>query len=144
MLSYEHKLKQREDTLNDLERDASYFRGKNYFGDDGMQNYFVFQPMYKYFKKIIDSTENTVYVHYCQSNRLSDGKINAPGTSSSNDQASILEYGGAGIRLKFKGDSLRQNKVIYSHGKIVNIYTVYEISSAFTRKSSFTLKNSLL
>ena len=36
VLSYEHKLKQREDTINDLERDASYFRGKNYFSDDGM------------------------------------------------------------------------------------------------------------
>ena len=29
--------------------DASYFRGKNYFGDDGTQNYLVFQPSYKYF-----------------------------------------------------------------------------------------------
>ena len=43
VLSYEHKLKQREDRINDLERDVSYFRGKNYFGDDGMKNYLVFQ-----------------------------------------------------------------------------------------------------
>ena len=28
--------------------DASYFRGKNYFGDVGAQNYLVFQPSYKY------------------------------------------------------------------------------------------------
>ena len=28
MLSYDNKLKQREDTINDLERYASYFRGK--------------------------------------------------------------------------------------------------------------------
>ena len=28
VLSYEHKLKRREDTIKDLERDASYFRGK--------------------------------------------------------------------------------------------------------------------
>ena len=143
VLSYEHKLKQREDTINDLERDASYFRGKNYFDDDGMQNYFVFQPLYKYFKRVLDSTDNTVYVHYWQSKGLSDGKINAPGTSSSNDQAPILEYGGAGIRLKFKGDPLRQNKVTYNHEKIVNIYIVYEINSTCTSKSSFTLKNSL-
>ena len=54
-----------------------------------------------------------------------------------------MEYGGAEIRLKFKGDLLRQNKVRYNHGKIVNIYTVYEISSTFTSQSSFTLKNSL-
>ena len=48
-----------------------------------------------------------------------------------------------GIRLKFKGDSLGQNKVTYNQGKIVNIYIVYEISSTFTSQSSFTLKNSL-
>ena len=143
VLSYEHKLKQRKDTIHDLERDASYFRGKNYFGDDGMQNYFVFQPMYKYCKKVIDSTNNTVYAHCWQSKGLSDGKINAPGTSSSNDEAPILEYGGAEIRLKIKGDSLRQNKVTYNHGKIVKIYIVYEISSTFTSQSSFALKNSL-
>ena len=97
VLSYEHKLKQREDTVNDLERDASYFRGKNYFGDDGMQNYFVFQPMYKYFKKVIDSTNNIVYVNYWQSKGLSDGKINASGASRCNDQTPVLENGGAGI-----------------------------------------------
>ena len=32
--------------------DSSYFRGKNDFEEDGTQNYLVFQPMYKYFKKI--------------------------------------------------------------------------------------------
>ena len=30
--------------------DSSYFRGKNYFDDDGTQNYLVFQPKEKYFK----------------------------------------------------------------------------------------------
>ena len=142
MLSYEQKLKQREDIRNDLERDASYFRGKNSF-DDGMQNYFVFQPIYKYFKRVIDSTNNAVYVHYWHSKRLSDGKINATGTSSNNDQVPILKYGGAGIRLKFKGDLLGQNRVTYNHEKIVNIYIVYEISFAFTSQSSFALKKSL-
>ena len=101
--------------MNDLESDASYFRDKNYFGDDGIQNYFIFQPMYKYFKRVIDSADNNVYVHYWQSKGLSDEKVNVPGTSSSNDQAPISEYGGAGIILKFKGDSSRQNKVPYNH-----------------------------
>ena len=82
-------------------------------------------------------------MHYWQSKGLSDGKINAPGTSGSNDQVPILEYGGAGITLKFKGDCLRQNKVTYNHGKIVNISSVYEIRLTFTSQSSFSLKNSL-
>ena len=32
--------------------DSSYFRGKSHFEDDGIQNYLVFQPMYRYFKEI--------------------------------------------------------------------------------------------
>ena len=76
--------------------------------------------MYKYFKRVIDSTHNTIYVNYWQSKGLSYRKINAPDTSTSNDQAPILEYGGAGIRFKFKADLLRQNKVTNSHGKIVD------------------------
>ena len=39
VFSYEHKLKQREDIINDLKRYATYLRGKNYFdGNDGAQN----------------------------------------------------------------------------------------------------------
>ena len=72
---------------------------------------FYFSRCIRTLKKVIDNTHNNVYVHYWQSKGLSDGKINAPGTSISNDQAPILECGGAGIRLKFKGDSLRQNKI---------------------------------
>ena len=92
-------------------------------------------------KKVIDSTDNTVYVHYWQSKGLSDGKINSRNTSSSNDEAPILEYESAGIRSKFKRDFLRQNKLIYNHEIIVNI--IYEISSIFTSQNSFTLKNYL-
>ena len=58
VLSYEHKLKQRKDTINDLERVTSYFRCKNCFdSNDSTQNYLVFQPMYKYFNASVkDST----------------------------------------------------------------------------------------
>ena len=107
-----------------------------------MQNYFVFQLVYKYLKRVIDSTDNNiVYVHYWQSKGISDGKINAPGTSSSNDMAPILEETKMG--LKFKNDLLRQNKVTYNHGKLLNICIIYEISYTFTSQSTFTLKNSL-
>ena len=32
--------------------DSSYFIGKSHFEEDGTQNNLVFQPMYRYFKKI--------------------------------------------------------------------------------------------
>ena len=106
-----------------------------------MQNYLVFQPMYKYFKRVIDSTNCTVYVHYWQSKGLPDKKINAPKTSTSNDQAPILEYESDRISLQFREDLLRQNKVTYNHWSIVNIYIVYKISSTFARQINLTLKN---
>ena len=34
--------------------DSCCFRGKHHFEGDGTQNYLVFQPMYRYFKKIGD------------------------------------------------------------------------------------------
>ena len=47
---------------NDI--DSAYFRGKTYFDDDdGTQNYSVFQCVYKYFKRVIDSTSNNTYTH---------------------------------------------------------------------------------
>ena len=32
--------------------DSSYFRGKNYFDEDGKQNYLVFIPIFRYFRLI--------------------------------------------------------------------------------------------
>ena len=41
-----------ENKLKKLEKfDAAYFRRKNYFEEDGTENYLVFQPVYKYFEK---------------------------------------------------------------------------------------------
>ena len=42
-----------ENQLKKLQKfDSSYFTGRNRFEEGGVQNYLVFQPMYKYFLKI--------------------------------------------------------------------------------------------
>ena len=75
-MSYEHKLKQRGDTINDLERAASYFKGKNYFdSDDGTQNYLVFQPLYKYFNTSVKGSPT--YVSSWESKGLSNENISS-------------------------------------------------------------------
>ena len=83
VLSYEYKLKQREDPINDLERDTFYF------GDDGMQNYLEFYPMYKYFKTSVKVS--TTYVSSWKSKRLPNEKISSVITSNYN-QAPSLAY----------------------------------------------------
>ena len=48
-----------ENEFNKLKTfDSCYFIGKSHFGEDGTQNYLVFQPMYRYFKMIT----NTDYI----------------------------------------------------------------------------------
>ena len=130
MLSYEHKLKQRKDTINDLERVASYFRGKDYFdSNDGTQNYLVFQPMYKYFNTSVK--DSTTYASSWESNRLSNEKNSTVITPSYN-KAPSLAYDNVRLKLKFIGSLLKQDKITYNHGSIVNIYIVYRLSSSIT------------
>ena len=45
-----------ENELNQLKTfDLSYFLGKSHFEEDGTQNYLVFLPLKKYFKKITNT-----------------------------------------------------------------------------------------
>ena len=139
MQLYEHKLKQREDKINDLERVASYFRGKYYIdSDDGTQNYLVFQPMYKFFNTFVKGT--ATYVSSWKSKGLSNGKMISIITPSYN-RATSLAYDNVRIKLKFVGSLLKQDKITYNHGPIVNIYTVYRLSPRIT--SNITLENCL-
>ena len=67
-----------------------------------------------------------------------------PPSAANNFLTPSLNYLGTKIRVKFSGSCLNQNKVIYTHGKIVNIYTVYEINKKDnTVISDPTLENCL-
>ena len=56
-----------ENELNKLKTfDSGYFIGKSHFGEDGTQNYLIFQPMYRYFKMIT----NTDYISSWKSKGL--------------------------------------------------------------------------
>ena len=47
------------------------------------------------------------------------------------------------MSLKFSGDCLKQNKVTYNHGKIVNIYIAYRLIQHTTSNTDFTINDSL-
>ena len=57
---------------------------------------------------------------------MSDENNTAPATSDYKLNP-ILSYFGTKARVKFNGSYLMQDKITYDHGKVVNIYTVYEI-----------------
>ena len=50
---------------------------------------------------------------------------------------------GTKTKVEFNGNCLKQDKVTYNHGKIVNIYIVYEISQNYSISSCRTLENCL-
>ena len=106
-----------ENVLNTLKSfDSRYFIGKSHFGEDGTQNYLVFQPMYKYFTMIT----NTDYVSSWKSKGLSSESFKSP-TTSDNSVAPALNYYGTKTRVKFTGSCLKQSKISYNHGKVLNI-----------------------
>ena len=123
------------------EYDLNYFKDNNYFEEDGTQNYLVFQPINKYFKGIIDVGIGKC-IYFWKSKGLSDGRINSI-IASNYIITPSLDYLGAKIRLKFNGSCLREDKITYTHGKIVNIYIVYEISRNYNISDYPSLENCL-
>ena len=55
----------------------------------------------------------------------------------------FLDYYGTKTRLEFSRSCLKQDKVTFNHGKIVNIYIVYEISKSINISNYPTLGNYL-
>ena len=53
----------------------------------------------------------------------------------------LLDYVGTKIRVKFRKDCLKQEKITFNHEKIVNIYIVYEIERTFNSSRYPTLEN---
>ena len=106
-----------------------------------MQNYLVFQPIYRYFKRIV-GVDNSDCIYYWQSKGLSDERINSIKTSDYGTTPTLSCYG-TKTRVEFNGSCLKQDKITYTHGKIEDIYTVYGIFSDLSDYNYLTLQNAL-
>ena len=94
--------------------------------------------MYKYFKTSVKGS--TTYISSWESKGLSNEKISSITTPSYN-QAPSLVYDNVKIKLKFVGSLLKQDKITYNNGSIINIYIVYRLSSSIS--SDIALENCL-
>ena len=121
--------------------DSSYFRGKSLFEEDGTQNYLVFQPMYRYFKRIVGVGSGD-YIYFWKSKGLSDEKINSNSASNYSITPELSHYG-TKARVKFSGSCLKQDKTTCNYGTIVNTYIAYKISKNYSISSYPTLQNCL-
>ena len=84
--------------------------------------------------KMVSDVGTGNYIYFWKPKRLSDEYITAPTTIdySLNSQITYLDNK---IRVEFKRSCLKQDKITYTHGKVVNIYIVYEIIKNFNISS---------
>ena len=104
-------------------------------GGDGSPSYLIFQPVHKCIKNFA----NTRNISEWKSKGLSDESIK-PFPTSDNSLTPSIDYYSYKIRVKFNGSILRQPKVSYTHGNIVNIYIVYKLTGSSSHSDDPTLK----
>ena len=109
--------------------------------NDSTENYLIFQPIDKNFKRIIGVGSGN-YIYFGKSKGLSDERINSV-TEYNYSITPELSYFGNKIRVKLNGSCFKQDKITYTHQKMANIYIVYEISKNFDISSYPTLENCL-
>ena len=73
---------------------------------------------------------------------MPDERINSM-TVSKYSVTPFLDYYGTKTRVEFSGSCLKQDKIMYTHGKLVNIYIVYEVSKSINISYHPTLENCL-
>ena len=83
------------------------------------------------------------YILSWKSKGLSDETIKPPATSDNSLTPAISYYYASKIRVKFTGNCLKQDKITFNHGKVVNIYIVYELGASGSNDNYPTLKNCL-
>ena len=83
----------------------------------------------------------TNYVLSWKSKGLSDETIKPPSTSGNSLTPALSYYHASKIRVKFTGSCLKQDKVTFNHGKVANIYIVYELGASSSSNSDPTIKS---
>ena len=121
--------------------DLSYFRGKNYFDEDGTQNYYIFQPISKYLKVV--NVNDIDYILSWKSRGLNDVEIESIKTNNYLHNPRMDIYNTSKIRIKFNGSFWNRSPPTTLHGDIVNIYSAYEITSDNNETNYPTLGNCL-
>ena len=108
---------------------------------ENKQNYLVFLPMGKYFKlnSVVGAIDRAL-------SWRSKGKSNEsikPPTTSNNSLTPELNYYDTKTRVKFIRSCLKQSKISYTHGKVVNVYIFYELAASSSHDSDPAIKNCL-
>ena len=91
---------------------------------------------------MIAAVGNGSYTYYWQTKGLPDEKINSVKIPNHSITPN-LDYYDTKTRVEFHGSCLKQGSVTFNHGKVINIYIVYEISKSINISDYPTLENCL-
>ena len=134
-MGFESRLKQKEDLTIKLEAESSFDRGFYYYNQ---QSYFLFEPKSKSFSK------NGSAIISCISTGIhNDNKNTDLFSANSNNNSPTLLNQNNRLGVTFGGNYMKQNKIGYAHGSLVNIYIVYELKKRTVNIPDFTVQNGL-
>ena len=121
--------------LDDLEREVSYFRGKDYY----LNSWFLFRPTFSSFTTGTDS----LYIEKWKSIGSNDeSELTAVKNTSNNTPKILISDEKIGIRFS-DGDYFKQEKVDYIRNKVINVYTVYELTPRIITEDGIVQTNGL-
>ena len=70
--------------------------------------------------------------------------LNSDLNSIANSSSVKPQYVNAGrLSVKFSGNFMKQEKVVYPHGSVINMYIVYELEKGTASSPDFTVQNVL-
>ena len=108
ILGFESRLKQKEDTLNDLEREASFFTGNYCFNQ---QSYLIYEP------KTFSFKQTAIDITHWKSTGIDNYSLRTD------------LRGGTKMNVAFSGDYVKENKSIQPTKSAINIYIVYKLDT---------------
>ena len=137
ILTNKTSLEHNKSVIDDLEREAKFNRGFYYCNQ---QSYFLFEPKSK------SITKNEEAIHAWLSTGIHNDSNNTDlfSLNNSNNNSPNLLNKNNRLGVTFNGNYMKQNKLGYAHGKIVNLYIVYELKNRRIDKADFTVQNGLV
>ena len=137
IVTAKNSLLHNKSVLDDLEREAHFNKRFYYYSQ---QSYFLFEPKSKSF------TRNEGAIHAWISTRIHNDSNNTDlfSVNNSNNNSPTLLNKNNRLGVTFNGNYMKQKKLGYAHGKIVNLYIVYELKKRRVDNPNFTVQNGLL
>ena len=136
ILGFESRLKQKEDTLNYLERETGFVRGNYYFNQ---------QSCLIYETKTFSFKQTTAGITHWKSTGIDKYSLKTDLRGVANNSVVYPKASGeTRMNVIFYENYVKENKSIYPVKSAVNIYIVYKLDTIkSTRCTDFTIQNAL-